>query len=97
MILNFSDDVYPEFDLGVPFRGSYREVFSTDSTEYGGTGLLNTRTLFSRQMDSHMSAEEEAILVISRKPPAASRRIIPSPVSESLTRLTRENAITCGR
>ena len=57
VILNFSDDVYPEFDLGVPFRGSYREVFSTDRTEYGGTGLLNTRTLFSRQMEVDLRSD----------------------------------------
>ncbi|MBQ7536222.1 MAG: alpha amylase C-terminal domain-containing protein [Stomatobaculum sp.] len=57
VVLNFSDDVYPEFNIGVPFRGSYREVFSTDRKEYGGTGFLNTRTLFSQQMDVDLRSD----------------------------------------
>ena len=32
-------------------------MFSTDRTEYGGTGLLNTRTLFSRQMEVDLRSD----------------------------------------
>ena len=49
------------------------------------------------QICSHISGEEEAMRVISLKPPAATRFMVPAAVSLSRTRLTREEAIRWGR
>ena len=49
---------------------------------------------FVRQICCHMAAEEDAIRVMSLKPPAATSLMIPSSESLSLTRLTREAAMT---
>ena len=53
--------------------------------------------LFFRQICCHMTGEEDAILVMSLKPPAASAFIRPSSVSVSCTKFTREAAMICGR
>ena len=45
------------------------------------------------QICSHISGDEEAILVISLKPPAAIVFIVPSSLSEFLTTFTSEEAI----
>ncbi len=51
VVLNFSQTSYPEFNIGVPFRGTFRELFNSDSKEYGGTDMRNSRVLTSRKLD----------------------------------------------
>jgi len=41
VLLNFSAEKRERFLVGVPFEGTYREVFNTDGTEFGGTGCCN--------------------------------------------------------
>jgi 1,4-alpha-glucan branching enzyme len=41
VLLNFSAEKRERFLVGVPFEGTYREVFNTDATEFGGTGCCN--------------------------------------------------------
>ncbi len=40
-VSNFSGKVQENYKIGVPRRGVYEEVFSTDAAEYGGSGLIN--------------------------------------------------------
>ena len=65
------------------------------------TGTIITRyeilSLFFRQICCHMIGEEDAILVISLKPPAARSFISSSFVSVLFTKLTRQEAMMCGR
>ena len=49
--VNFSGTSYPRFNLGVPYAGSYKEIFSTDDERFGGSGLLNPRALPARAME----------------------------------------------
>ena len=65
------------------------------------TSLKESRTdiissLFSKVMLSHISALEDAILVMSLKPPAARRCIYSLSESSFLTLFTRAAAIMCG-
>ena len=48
---NFSGTSYPRFNLGVPYAGSYKEIFTTDEERFGGSGLLNPRALPARAME----------------------------------------------
>ena len=41
ILLNFTPVTLPEYRLGVPRKGHYREVFNSDLGEYGGSGLRN--------------------------------------------------------
>ena len=50
-----------------------------------------------RQICCHIRAEEEAIRVMSRKPPAATIFMMPSSESLSWIKFTREEAMTWGK
>lgn len=46
-ILNYRPDVYHDFKIPVPYPGTYREIFNSDSTEYSGSGVMNDGRHFS--------------------------------------------------
>ncbi|NLJ40601.1 MAG: 1,4-alpha-glucan branching enzyme, partial [Clostridiales bacterium] len=41
VILNFKPDFYPEYRIGVPKKGRYKEIFNTDLQSYWGSGQVN--------------------------------------------------------
>ena len=48
IVLNFSSLPYEKHKIGVPFRGSYKEIFNSDAEAYGGRGNVNPRAKVSR-------------------------------------------------
>ncbi len=50
VLCNFSPIHRTGYTIGVPFRGTYREVFNTDRTEFGGLGRLNESDLLSKDL-----------------------------------------------
>ena len=42
-VFNFTPVAYDEFQIGVPFKGKYKEVFNSDKEEFGGSGYVNPR------------------------------------------------------
>jgi len=48
---NFAPIAYQKFNVGVPYYGTYREIFNTDAEEYGGSGMRNLRWIGARAMD----------------------------------------------
>ncbi|KAB0578652.1 1,4-alpha-glucan branching enzyme [Fusobacterium naviforme] len=51
VVVNFTGKEYPKFNVGVPFHGSFRELFNSDREEYGGSGLLNMRALPAKNLE----------------------------------------------
>jgi 1,4-alpha-glucan branching enzyme len=53
VVLNFTP--VPRYDYRIPIgpAGSYREVFNSDSENYGGSGMLNWEVLESESVPSH--------------------------------------------
>ncbi len=43
VVCNFTPVAYPEFTFGVPFPGVYKEIFNSDKSKYGGSGMVNKR------------------------------------------------------
>lgn len=41
IVCNFSSNIQYNYSIGVPEKGIYKEVFSTDQVEFGGKGLSN--------------------------------------------------------
>ena len=41
-LVNFSTEAWENYKLGVPAKGVYTEVFNTDETCWGGSGVVNT-------------------------------------------------------
>ncbi len=42
IVCNFTPIVHEEYKVGVPFRGKYKEIFSSDEARFGGDGMNNT-------------------------------------------------------
>ena len=49
-VCNFTPVVYENFKVGVPFAGKYKEIFNSDSEEFGGTGHVNRRQKNSKKI-----------------------------------------------
>lgn len=61
ILLNFTPVDRRAFRLGVPYRGTYREVFTSDAPEFGGGGLLNAFPLESE--DVRWQRHEQSIVL----------------------------------
>lgn len=47
--INFSDQAWLSHKSGVPADGKYKEIFNTDSEEFGGSGIVNSRVLKAKK------------------------------------------------
>ena len=53
-VLNFTPVVYNEYRIGVPYRGSYTEVFNSDDKKYYGSGqTMKDKILESEDINWH--------------------------------------------
>jgi 1,4-alpha-glucan branching enzyme len=53
VICNFTGVHYPEFKIGVPAQGEFREIFNSDHQEFGGAGFINKKTLMAAEEPFH--------------------------------------------
>ena len=53
VLLNFQPAVYSGFRIGVPYPGTYREIFSSDQTVFGGSGKTNPDFLMAEPIPCH--------------------------------------------
>lgn len=49
VVCNFSPLVYENHKIGVPYPGKYKEIFNSDRTEFGGSGIVNPRVKQSKK------------------------------------------------
>jgi len=80
VVVNFSPEVQETYSIGVPFAGTYEEVFSSDRVEFGGSGFTNGKV---KSEDVPMHEQEQSIeikiprfgvLYFKGKPKAKPRR-----------------------
>jgi len=43
IVINFANQSYEKYKVGVPFEGKYKEVFNSDKATYGGSDFVNSR------------------------------------------------------
>lgn len=44
-VCNFTPIVYHDYLIGVPKKGSYREILNSDAIEFGGSGVVNKKVI----------------------------------------------------
>ncbi len=59
-VVNFSPEVQQHYRIGVPFAGTWEEVFTSDRTEFGGSGASNGRV---RTSSKPMHGQEQSISI----------------------------------
>ena len=60
IVVNFSPEMQEVYRIGVPFAGSYEEIFTSDRTEFGGSGLSNGRV---RSENKPLHGQEQSIRI----------------------------------
>lgn len=53
VVCNFTPEPRQLYRIGVPFRGTYQEVFNSDQLKYGGSGVLNQGLLYTTPVKYH--------------------------------------------
>jgi 1,4-alpha-glucan branching enzyme len=53
VVCNFTPEVRTSYRIGVPFRGTYKEIFNSDATIYNGSGITNLNLLISSPVKYH--------------------------------------------
>ncbi len=57
VVCNFADTVHKGVRIGVPVPGRWREIFCSQSGEYGGWGSLGKKSLRSEEVEYHGRSE----------------------------------------
>jgi 1,4-alpha-glucan branching enzyme len=53
VVCNFTPEVRHHYSVGVPYRGTWVEVFNSDSPKYGGSGLVNMTSIMTSPVKYH--------------------------------------------
>jgi 1,4-alpha-glucan branching enzyme len=53
VICNFTGVHYPEFKIGVPAQGEFREILNSDHQDFGGSGYINKKTFMALEEPFH--------------------------------------------
>ena len=60
VVVNFSPEEQQEYRIGVPITGTYEEIFTSDKTEFGGSGMTNGKV---KTENKPMHGQEQSIVL----------------------------------
>ena len=76
-VLNFSDQSYKRYRIGVPFPVEYRELLNSNASEYGGSGeTLAGQRIMAEEVSSH----GQAFSLVLNLPPLSAVVLKPAPL-----------------
>ena len=90
-IANFSGSPKPDYRVGLPFAGRWREVLNTDATNYGGSGWGNYGGVDAEQYVWH-GRPASAVLQL---PPAGVLWLAPEPFEGAVAAVRRRERLGC--
>ncbi|MFS0636763.1 1,4-alpha-glucan branching protein GlgB [Mesobacillus foraminis] len=53
IVCNFTPETYSGYRIGVPGPETYREILNSDSTSFGGSGVINSKTIKTDKIGFH--------------------------------------------
>jgi 1,4-alpha-glucan branching enzyme len=53
VVCNFTPETRQHYRIGVPYRGTWMEVFNSDDQKYGGSGLVNMASVMTSPVKYH--------------------------------------------
>ena len=53
VVCNFTPEARQHYRVGVPYRGTWKEIFNSDDQKYAGSGLLNIGSLMTSPVKFH--------------------------------------------
>ncbi len=89
VVCNFTPVIHADYKVGVPFRGKYKEIFNSDSVEFGGTGNVNSRLKQSKEVEVDERDNSISITV----PPLGMTIFSCTPVEETKTTKSKEKTV----
>ena len=60
VVVNFSPEEQQEYRIGVPITGTYEEIFTSNKTEFGGSGMANGKL---KTENKPMHGQEQSIVL----------------------------------
>jgi len=51
VVCNFANEQRESYTVGVPYPGKYKEIFNSDSKNFGGEAFVNTRVIYSTEQE----------------------------------------------
>lgn len=103
ILCNFTPVVYEDYKIGVPFFAEYIEIFNSDSADFGGSGQVNPRGLFSMNENWHNQPYSISIkvpplsFVVFRPKNIKTFESVEGMVSNATEKRMRRNAASRGR
>ena len=79
VVVNFSPEEQPEYRIGVPIMGTYEEIFTSDKSEFGGSGITNgkvktdSKPLHGQEQSINIKIPRFGVLFFKGKPKAKRR------------------------
>lgn len=61
VVLNFTPQAYENYTLKLDSKGSYEEIFNSDSQEFGGSGVTNKGVIFKSVTEKANGAEKNVL------------------------------------
>ncbi len=53
VVLNFSANDFPKYEIGVPLAGTYKEILNSNQKIYGGNGNVNGKAIVTKKSTKH--------------------------------------------
>ena len=78
-VVNFSPEEQSEYRIGVPIMGTYEEIFTSDKSEFGGSGITNgkvktdSKPMHGQEQSINIKIPRFGVLFFKGKPKAKRR------------------------
>lgn len=95
VVINFSDVVFDQYRIGVPYLATYTEVLNSDAKNFGGLGRTNKKTVKAEMIPWHNRSQSIEIVLpeFSIAVFKVKKIMIPEELNKSIKKVKKETKI----